>query len=78
MSGERVLDREELATDVALEAVLGVDLLRVPRQGTRVAESLVAQRANLLLLVPVGLVHPLRWAEIELCILILQKVTLRI
>ena len=60
VSGEGVLDREELAADVALEAVLGVDLLRVPRQGARVAESLVAQRANLSLLVAVGPVHPLR------------------
>ena len=32
MSLERVLHREELAADVALEAVFGVDVLRVSRQ----------------------------------------------
>ena len=32
VSHERVLNREEFAADVALKAVLGVNLLRVSRQ----------------------------------------------
>ena len=50
VSLQRVLHREELAADVALEAVLGVDVLRVPRQRARVAEALVALRTHFALL----------------------------
>ena len=54
-----MLDREELAADVALEAVFGVDVLRVSRQGALVAKCLVAKGAYFAPLFAVCLVHNL-------------------